>query len=109
MDSAESAQSLGTTSVSCTLTTKQAASRLLEWDQLQSRAEAISPIAGGARFVLGADLAEGVRDLAAREATCCSFLRLYVDETADRVTLDVTTDSGDGRRVIELIAGIAVD
>lgn len=91
--------------VMCTLATKQAAERSVEWQDLRGLAQFVTPIDGGSRFVLDPKHEVAVRDLAERERTCCAFLTITVDVADGALRLDVTAPTEEGRQVVALIAG----
>lgn len=95
--------------VACTLTTKEAASQVLEWTDLRSHATSITALDDGARMVLPATLADQVADLAEREAACCTFLDIFLTSKNDDLVLEITTESEEGQGVIALLAGLATE
>ena len=97
--------------IGCTLPDEQIPDQLDEWRVLIRSATAVEPIDGGRRLTFPGDLGVAVRDLAAREQSCCSFLRLVVDEHDDGVVLAITAGDPDdpaGRSVIDMIVSGAV-
>lgn len=92
--------------VACTLTTKQAAERTLEWTDLQHRCTSVESIAGGVRMTMPASMAADVRDLARREVDCCSFLVIETAVEADVLTLDITSPNPDALPIISVVSGI---
>lgn len=92
--------------VACTLTTKQAAERTLEWTDLQDRCAGVEIIAGGVRMSMPASMATDVRDLARREVDCCAFLRIETTVEADVLALEITSPNPDALPIISLVSGI---
>jgi hypothetical protein len=93
--------------IACRLTTADAARQALEWTDLQPRSSSTIAIDGGARMRFPADLADLVGDLAAREATCCSFLTITTRLAGDELELDITSDQPEAAPVISLLTGIS--
>ena len=91
--------------VVCTLTTKDAASRSLEWAELRTRLLRSEIIENGAVAVFPITLADGVEDLAAREATCCAFLELSTTRDEKEIHLVVRSDHPDAAPVIAHLTG----
>lgn len=112
MDSSEmnspDARSSTPAPIACTLTTKAAATRVLEWADLQGRATEVVRLATGARMYFDPELETQVADLAQRERTCCVFLTLTTEIVDNRLALEVTTENTDGLPVIARLAGIAL-
>ena len=88
----------------CTLTTKDAASQALDWATLGRAARFSESIPGGVAITFPADRAADVEDLAAREAACCGFLSLTIDNDGDVVRLTITSDNPDAVPVIDVLA-----
>ena len=95
--------------VACTLTTREAASQLVEWHTLVPRAISRSPIPDGVELSFPAELEPGVRDLASREADCCAFLSIDTSFADDVLTLRITAGSDEGVAVIHLLTGLDPD
>lgn len=91
--------------VACTLTTKEAAKQVTEWSDVAAVAIERSAIPNGMAVVFPASLAATIDDLAAREATCCSFLSLTTTIVDAGVRLEVTSANPDAQPVIELLVG----
>lgn len=95
----------------CTLPTAEQPIRQAEFATLcstaLSQAERID--AQHLRLTLagGADLADTVRDLAARESECCSFFDFTVTDTANAVTLDIHVPASHSR-VLDGLSELAV-
>lgn len=92
--------------VACTLTTKDAAAQVVEWTELRTYVIDVERIEGGVEMTFPLTLADAVRDLAAREATCCAFLTLVTTERRDAVELRITSDAPEAGDVIDLLAGL---
>lgn len=77
----------------CTLPTAEQPLRLAEFDELFARhtRAAYRVRDGHLRLTLTGppDLADSVRDLAARESECCSFFTFTTMRAGDRVILDI--------------------
>jgi hypothetical protein len=91
--------------VACTLTTKDAATQVIEWADLRSHMTSVERIEDGVEMTFPIAMAGDVRDLAAREATCCAFLTLVTAECGDEVELRITSDAQEAAGVIDLLAG----
>ena len=91
--------------VACTLTTKDAAAQVIEWADLRSHMTSVERIEDGVEMRFPIAVAADVRDLAAREATCCAFLTLVTAECGDEVELRITSDAQEAAGVIDLLAG----
>lgn len=90
--------------IACTLTTKQAAAQVGEWGDLRRAATQVVAVDGGFELTFPPAVETTVRDLAAREAQCCSFLTLTVERTDGDVVLTITGPA-DAAPVIGLIVG----
>ncbi len=80
------------TTDACTLPTAERPLRLAEFDELfTSAVRRVERRGGGVRLhMTGADgLVEQVRDLAARESSCCSFFTFEISGDAQQLRLDV--------------------
>ena len=82
----------------CTLPTVERPLRLAEWDALLATSRLVErPEPGLLRIGLdgGADRADDVRDLTARESACCAFFGFDVRlDGADGIVLDVRVPPG---------------
>jgi hypothetical protein len=81
------------TTDACTLPTADRPLRLAEFDTLFATAvRRVERRGSGVRLHLagGEGLVERVRDLTAREASCCSFFAFGLDGTDDGLTLDIS-------------------
>lgn len=92
--------------IACSLTTKDAASHVLAWADLQRRALTATRIDGGAAMTFDAELADSVEDLTGRERSCCGFLSITTSRSDDEVHLEITADNPAARPVIEAMAGL---
>lgn len=90
----------------CTMPAEQGSQQLLEWSDLQLRAEEVTAVAGGARMTFPATMVDEVADLARREEACCAFLAIITTVEADTLTLEVTAVNPDALPVISVLAGI---
>jgi hypothetical protein len=98
----------------CTLPTLDKPLRLLEFADLFADAvtgvQRLGPTRLRLAFTGGADVAERVRDLTAREAECCSFFTFTLTRDADDdLVLDVLVPAGyvDALDGLQLLAGTA--
>ena len=93
--------------VVCTLTTKAAASQVIEWGELRDHALRIERVDGGAAMVLPEELADRISDLAAREAKCCAFLTIETSRGGGEMKVVITSVNPDAGPVIDMIAGFS--
>ena len=91
----------------CTLTTKEQASQALEWRNLHRHRLTSEPIEGGAVMTFPIGLADGVEDLAAREANCCAFLDIVSMRGDETVTVQITSQNAEAAPVIAMLSGVA--
>ena len=89
----------------CTLGPSEAESQLGEWEALQAHVLSVGEIPDGVRLHFPNHLEPTVRDLAAREATCCSFLELTATRLETSFRLDVTSQHDDAAPIIALLTG----
>lgn len=89
----------------CTLTPDQATDQLGEWRDVHQRATRVESVMNGVRLSLPSELDAQVRDLADREARCCSFLDLAVASVDDHLELTITSSDPGAEPIIALIAG----
>ena len=94
-----------TAPIACTATADRAAGQVREWSDLQQRALDRREIDGGVRLVLPAELTDRVRDLARREAACCSFLTISTIVEDDLLIVEVTAIDEAARPIIAMLAG----
>jgi hypothetical protein len=84
------------TTDACTLPTADRPLRLAEFDTLFATAvRSVERRGSGVRLHLagGEGLVAEVRDLTAREASCCAFFTFGLDGTDDDLTLDISVPS----------------
>jgi hypothetical protein len=92
--------------LACTLTTKDGANQALEWSDLSRFSTSFDRVEHGATLTLPADRKEALIDLAAREAQCCAFLKLTVEDDGAEVRLTITLDQHDAQPVIDVLTGL---
>lgn len=92
--------------VVCTLTTKQQLSQTLEWRDLARARLRSRRVDGGVVVSYPIELVDGIEDLAAREAACCSFLDIVTTRAGDVVDVSITSVNPDAAPVIDLLAGL---
>ena len=90
----------------CTLGQTEVGDRLKEWSDLARSALSVEHIKDGVRLVLATDRGTEARDLAQREASCCSFLRIEVADRNASVEMSITSLNPDGVPVARLLAGV---
>jgi hypothetical protein len=90
--------------LACTLDADAAAEQVAEWARLGGALLRSERTAAGARLWFEPGVERALREVAAREAACCRFLRLDVHATHDVIRLDITSDSADGAAVAHLLA-----
>lgn len=94
------------TSKACTLPTAERPMRLAEFDQLFSTVvREVETTDGRVRLRLGGEpgLVEQVRDLVARESSCCSFFTFDVSGTDQDLTLDISVPPA-RREILDALA-----
>ena len=77
----------------CTLPTAERPVRLAEFDALFAKAvRAVERRGTDVRMHLGGDpgLVDQVRDLTARETSCCSFFTFTIDGSDEKLSLDIS-------------------
>jgi hypothetical protein len=76
----------------CSLNREAKRIRLSEWGELLLQATACDEVSNGVRysFFLAEDVEARIRELAAAEERCCSFLSFTISSSGDRVDLTVT-------------------
>lgn len=92
--------------VACTLTTKDAAAQVLEWADLRKELVGVERVERGVEMRFPVALADAVRDLADREASCCAFLDLTATERNGELELRIASDADEAGPVIDLLAGL---
>lgn len=93
--------------VVCTLSSSQAGDRLTEWSDLQHVATSVDELSDGVRLQIPSAHASEVRDLARREAQCCSFLDIEITDRDQVIEMTITSPNPDGVPVVHLLAGLA--
>ena len=90
--------------IACSLDATGQQARLAEWRDLLAAAVSREETSGGVRYAFAADARaeQRIRDLAAAEHGCCSFLEFDVRRHADRVLMSVTAPP-DGLDALRLI------
>jgi len=94
------------TPLTCDLSLTDGAARALEWRTLQDLAIDRERSGGGAVLTFPSSLRAQVADLAAREAACCWFLAISIEDQRNTIRLNISSHREDARRVIELLAGL---
>ena len=79
--------------VACSLSAEDQPARLDKWGSLLASAASRAEVPGGMSYVFRplSAFAERVRDLAAAEHDCCTFLDFEIVEQNDELRLTVTT------------------
>ena len=77
--------------IACSLDSEGQQARLEEWAELVGRAMSREELPDGFRYTFagGDDVEARIRDLAAAEQGCCSFLRFEVTRVADQIEMTV--------------------
>ena len=90
--------------IACSLDGDSIRTRLAEWAGLLRQATLREEMENGLRYRFPAsdDLEREVRDLAAAEHACCSFLSFAVVRTADHLAMTVTA-SREGQEALRFI------
>jgi len=91
--------------IACTLSTSDAAAQAAEWVALRADLVDHSEVPRGRRLCFPIAMADRVRDLARREATCCAFLDIVVSEDERHVRVTITSDDPAAAPVIGLLCG----
>ena len=92
--------------VACTLSDAGAMSQAAEWIELVADALETERVDGGVAMTFPAGEEARVRDLADREAACCSFLAITTARTDAGLRLVITSADADALPVIESLAGL---
>ena len=92
--------------IACSLPPADVARQGLEWNELSGLATATEHIDGGVAMTFGIAQTQRVEDLAAREATCCSFLSFTTTRDGDVLRLEITSRNPDALPAIEALAGV---
>lgn len=97
--------------ITCTLVGADADKQLGAWSDVGKALQRSAPIEGGLRFWFDGRMESALRDLAAKEANCCTFLTLAVEAEGTSVRLDITSEHVDARPVIDALGKLvgAVD
>jgi len=79
--------------VACSLTAEDQSTRLDAWASLLASADSRTEVPAGMSYVFrpASVFAPRVRDLAAAEGACCTFLDFEIVEQSDEVRLTVTS------------------
>jgi hypothetical protein len=94
-------------SISCSLTADGARAQLREWASLGDALRAAEAAADGIVLWFEPEVEAELRDLAQREAACCSFLDLTVAAHGRRLRLEISSPAPSARPVIDaLVASI---
>ena len=94
------------TPVACTLTTKDASQRVLEWQNLHRVVRRAERVDGGVRLDTDPELLDRLADLARREETCCAFLTISTWADDEAAHMEITSANPDAAPVIERLAGL---
>ena len=92
------------TPIACTLDAAGAQAQLDEWARLRPLCRRTDTTADGATLWFDHQADAALRAVAAKEAACCSFLRLEVRPDADLLRLDITSEQHEALPVIQLLA-----
>ncbi|HMJ00762.1 MAG TPA: hypothetical protein VK488_13075 [Gaiellaceae bacterium] len=78
--------------IACSLNADGQQARLIEWAELLGKAMASEPRRGGVQYSFAASdqLEKQIRDLAAAEQSCCSFLEFDISHIGDQIEMTVT-------------------
>ena len=90
--------------IACSLDAAGQQARLSDWAKLLRQAAAREATAGGVRYSFPAanELERRIRDLAAAEQGCCSFLEFAVSRTGGEIEMTVTAPA-DGQDALRFI------
>lgn len=91
--------------IACSLSADGAQRQLREWDELRREALRVEPVTDGVAMTFPAALDVRVRDLAAREATCCSFLDISVEGDGTELTVTIVSPHAQARPIVAALAG----
>jgi|SRR5688572_11375450 len=97
--------------ITCSLVGAAAEAQCAGWTGLGGSLEQADRIDGGLRLRFDGSVEQALRDLAEREAECCSFLDLTITAEGRSVVLDVTSGMPEARPVIDALGELvgAVD
>ncbi len=90
--------------IACSLSTSEGAVRVLEWTDLGTRLLRSDRLDDGLLLTFPGDMADSVKNLAAREAECCGFLSITTSLTEQTVRLEIKSGNPDHQPVIEELA-----
>ena len=90
--------------IACSLDGKGQRARLEDWAELANTATSREELPDGFRYTFAGDddLEARIRELAAAEQDCCSFLRLEVTRIADQIEMTVKAPA-DGLEALRFI------
>lgn len=91
--------------IACSLSADGAQRQLGEWDALRRDALRVVRIDGGVAMTFPATLDSVVRDLAAREAACCSFLDIGLEPGDDEITVTIVSPHPQAQPIVAALAG----
>jgi|SRR5688500_5232309 len=99
------------TEITCNLIGADLDAQLGAWGTLSPALRRAASTEQGLTLWFDAAVEADLRDVAAKEADCCSFLVLDVVPEGDEVRLDITTELPDARPVIDALGELvgAVD
>ncbi len=89
--------------IACTLPVDGARAQLGEWEALVADARQVERTPSTLRITLAKADAARARDLAAREASCCAFLDISVEESVDTVVVTITSPRPEADAVVQLM------
>jgi hypothetical protein len=97
--------------ITCSLVGEEADAQCGGWRDLGPSLRRSAPTEGGISLWFDGDVEAALRELAAKEKDCCSFLDLAVTAEGGDVRLDVTTELTEARPVIDALGELvgAVD
>ena len=90
--------------VACSISTPEAANQALEWSDLGARLLGFDRLDDGLLLTFPGDMADRVKNLAAREAECCGFLSITTSLSEQTVRLEIKSGNPDHQPVIEELA-----
>lgn len=92
--------------IACTLDAEGMTAQLDEWAALRKQFQRMETTDHGARLWFEPAAATALTEVAAKEAACCTFLRLDVVQGDDNVRLAITSDHPDAQPVIAMLAAV---
>jgi hypothetical protein len=93
--------------VVCTLGPDAGRAQLAEWAKLRRMHQRTETTTGGVRLWFDSAAESAVREVVAREAACCEFLRFEVVGDPTLVRLEITSDLSTAQPVIARLASEA--